>query len=47
MKEKTIYRKQENEEKRGKSVEEKEKDVLAKVVKPYPHCVICKEKYVK
>ena len=36
-----------NGEKKEKTTEEKEKDFLAKVIKPYPHCVICKEKTLK
>ena len=39
--------KEENGEKKEKSFEEREKDFLSKVNKPYPHCVICKEKTVK
>ena len=39
--------KEENGEKKEKSSEEREKDFLSKVNKPYPHCVICKEKTVK
>ena len=38
---------EENGEKKEKTMEEREKDFLAKVTKPYPHCVICKEKTIK
>ena len=36
-----------NGEKKEKTTEERENDFLAKVIKPYPHCVICKEKTLK
>ena len=38
---------EENGEKKEKSNEEIHKEFLSKVIKPYPHCVICKEKTVK
>lgn len=47
MEEKSKCLEEEIEEKKEKSTEERQKEFLSKVTKPYPHCVICKEKTVK